>query len=89
MRKSRFTQEQMIRIIRESDSPSQTIEQVARRHGITVTTLYRWKKKFGGMDVSQARRLKDLELENARLKKLLAERDLEVDLMKEINKKKW
>ena len=89
MRKSRFTQEQMIRIIRESDSPSQTIEQVARRHGITVTRLYRWKKNFGGMDVSQARRLKDLELENARLKKLLAERDLEVDLMKEINKKKW
>lgn len=79
----------MIRIIREADSPNPTIEQVARRHGITVTTLYRWKKTFGGMEVNQARRLKDLELENSRLKKLLAERDLEVEIMKEINRKKW
>ena len=63
----------MIRIIREVDSPSQTIEQVVRHHEITSTILYRLQRKIGGMEVHQAGRLKDLELENARLKRLLTE----------------
>ncbi len=65
------------------------VVEVARKHGITEQTLYRWRQKFGGMEAGDAARLKDLERENARLKKLLAERDLEIEVMKEISIKKW
>ena len=72
MRKSRFTEEQVIAVLAEQERGLSTAE-VCRRHGISQTTFYKWKARFGGMDVSEARRMKTLETENARLKKLLAD----------------
>ena len=86
--KKRFSEKQIIGILREGER-SDNIRDVCRRHEVTEQTFYRWRKKFAGMDVADARRLKQLEHENTRLKRLLAERDLEVDALKEIVSKKW
>ena len=80
--KKRFTEEQIIAILREGESVGQ-IKELARRHGITETTFYRWRAKYGGMSVSDTRRLKALEDENRRLKKLVAEQALDNQLLKE------
>ena len=87
MRKVRFTEEQMVAIMREADR--EPVAVVAKRHGISEQTIYVWRKRFGGLQSNDVRRLKQLEAENARLKKLVAERDLEIEVMKEINAKKW
>lgn len=88
MKASRFTEAQIITILREAETGTTTIEAVCRKHAIAQATFYRWRNTYGGVDASEAARLKELERENARLKKLFAERDLEIEIMKEINAKK-
>jgi putative transposase len=89
MRKSKFSQAQIVAIVRESEAEGMTVEQVSKKHGITSTTLFRWRKRFGGLDPSQAAELRTLQSENARLKKVVAQLTLDVDILREINAKKW
>ena len=87
MKKGRFSEEQIVGILREDDrSP---VAQVAKKHGISEQTIYTWRQRFAGMSADDVKRLRLLEQENARLKKILAERDLEIEVMKEIAAKKW
>jgi putative transposase len=88
MKRSRFSEEQMIAILREQEAGIATAE-VCRKHAISSATFYAWKAKFGGMEVSEAKRLKALEDENAKLKKLLAEAMLDNAVLKDIAGKKW
>ena len=88
MKPSRFTEEQIIAILREQEAGAATAD-VCRKHGISSATFYKWKAKFGGLDVSDARRLKALEDENGKLKKLLAETMLDIAILKDINARKW
>jgi len=88
MKRSRFSEEQIIGILREQEAGSLTAD-VCRKHGVSSATFYKWKAKFGGLDVSDARRLKALEDENGKLKKLLAETMLDIAILKDINSRKW
>lgn len=88
MRASRFTEEQIIGMLKEQEVGAKTAD-VCRKHGISSATFYKFKAKYGGMDVSDARRLKALEEENARLKKLLAEQMLDNAILRDVSSKKW
>jgi putative transposase len=88
MKKSRFSEEQIIAILREQEAGVKTAD-VCRKHGISQPTFYNWKAKFGGMDVSDAKRLRALEDENAKLKRLLAEAMLDNAMLKDVASKKW
>lgn len=86
--KKRFSEEQIIRVLKEAEAGARTSD-LCRTHGVSPGTFYKWKAKFGGMDVSDARKLKALEAENAKLKKLLAEAMLDNAILKDVNSKKW
>lgn len=85
----RRSAEQIIAILREAETCGKPIQDFVRDKAVSEQTFYRWRKKYGGMDIKDTRRLKELEQQNIRLKKLVAERDLEIDVMKEIVEKKW
>ena len=87
--KKRFTDEQIIRILSEAENGSGTIREVCRRHNLTEQTFFRWRNRYSGMGVSEVRRLRELELENTRLKKIVAEQALAIDGLKEIAQKKY
>ena len=87
MKKTRFTEEQMVTILRVADE--KPVPEVAKRHGISAQTIYGWRKHFGALEPADVKRLRQLEQENGRLKKMVADRDLEIDVLKEITRTKW
>ena len=88
MQKNQFTDEQIVVILQQAEKGGQTIAEVCRQHNVSENSFYRWRSRFGSATTNEAARLRELEKENARLKRLLAERDLEVDIIKEILQKK-
>ena len=88
MKRSRFSEEQIIGVLREVESGT-SVKEVCARHNISAATFYAWRKKYGGMDVSEARRMRALADENARLKRLVADLSVQNQILKEVNSKKW
>lgn len=88
MKRKRFKEEEIIPILKAAES-GVPVSELVRKHGISEQTYYRWKSKYGGMEVSEARRLKELEDENRRLKRLVADQALDIVMLKDINSKKW
>lgn len=88
MKRKRFTEEQIIKALKEVDGGAEARD-VCRRLGVTEQSFYRWRRKFGGMDVSEAKRLRELEVENGRLKRLVADLMLDNEILRDVNSKKW
>ena len=88
MKRSRFSEEQIIGILREAEGEA-TVRSICAKHNISEPTYYAWKRKYGGMEVSEARRLRSLEGENARLKRIVADLSVQNHILKEVNAKKW
>ena len=89
MRKSKFTEEQVVALLREAERGEKAIESLCRERGITTQTFYRWRKKYGGVEVKDLKRMRELERENHRLKRLVGELALDNAALKELNSKKW
>ncbi len=88
MKRKRFSEEQIIGVLKESEAGAKT-DDICRRHGISSATFYSWRKKYGGMDASEAKRLRELEVENAKLKRIVADQMLDMTSMKELLAKNW
>jgi putative transposase len=87
MKKTRFSEEKMVKILREADKAP--VSEVAKKHGVSDVTIYAWRKRFGQLEAVDVKRLRQLEAENARLKKMLAERVMDIEILKEVAAKKW
>jgi putative transposase len=87
MKKTRLSEEQMVKILREADKAP--VSEVAKKHGVSDVTIYAWRKRFGQLEAVDVKRLRNLEAENARLKKVLAERVMDIEILKEVAAKKW
>jgi putative transposase len=88
MKRKRFTEEQIIKVLKEADGGAE-VRDVCRRLGVTEQSFYRWRRKYGGMDVSEAKRLRELEIENGRLKRMVADLLLDNQILRDVNSKKW
>ena len=89
MKKSRFTEEQIIAILKEQEQANTKVADICRKHGLSEQTFHNWKKKYGGLTVDELRRMKELEQENSRLKRAVADLTLDVQILKDVNSKKW
>ena len=89
MKRKRFSEEQIVRILSEADKGGKPVLDLCRKQGVTEQTFYRWRRRFSGMQVPEVQQFRHLQQENAQLKKLVAERDLEIESMTELLKKKW
>ena len=87
MKKTRFSEEQMVKILREADKAP--VSEVAKKHGVSDVTIYAWRKRFGALEAVDVKRLRQLEAENGRLKKVLAERVMDIEILKDVAAKKW
>ncbi len=89
MKKSRFTEPQIIKVLQSQQESGKKVAEICREYGISEPTFYNWKSKYGGMSLSELQRVKELEAENARLKRIVADQQISIDILKEIGSKKW